>query len=78
MMSLDSTFTLKSCFGKIWSWREPLLQSDNKEQLIQLAAQIAVEKDPKKFHALVTELNDLLQAAENRLNKQVDHSQAPG
>lgn len=53
------------------------MQSDNKEQLIQLAAQIAVEKDPKKFHALATELNDLLQVAENRLDKQVDHSQAP-
>jgi hypothetical protein len=51
------------------------LQSDNKEQLIRLAAQIAVEKDPKKFHALVAELNDLLHAAENRLDKQVDHTQ---
>ena len=50
------------------------MQSDNKEQLIRLAAQIAVEKDPKKFHALVAELNDLLQAAENRLDKQVDRS----
>jgi hypothetical protein len=54
------------------------LQSDTKEQLIQLTAQIAVEKDPKKFHALATELNDLLQAADNRVDKQVDHSPAPG
>jgi hypothetical protein len=54
--------------------REPFLQNDNKEQLIQLAAQIAVEKDPTKFHALVTELNDLLRAAENRLDKQGDDS----
>jgi hypothetical protein len=51
------------------------LQNDNKEQSIQLAAQIAVEQDPTKFHALVTELNDLLRAAENRLDKQVGHSQ---
>jgi hypothetical protein len=48
------------------------LQNDNKEQLIQLAAQIAAEKDPTKFHALVTELNDLLRAAENRLDKPVE------
>jgi len=55
-----------------WS---PFLQSDDKEQLIQLAAQIAAEKDSKKFHAIVAELNDLLQAAENQLDKPVDHSQ---
>jgi hypothetical protein len=77
-MSSDLAVRLNQVFAKIGSLREPLLQSDNKEQLIQLAAQIAVEKDPKKFHALVTELNDLLQAAENRLDKQVDHSQPPG
>jgi len=50
------------------------LQSDNKEQMIRLAAKIAVEKAPKKFHALAAELNDVLQKAENRLDKQVDHS----
>jgi len=50
------------------------LQGDNQEQLIKLAAQIAVEKDAKKFHALVAELNELLEEKESRL-EQIDHSQ---
>jgi len=50
------------------------LQGDNQEQLIKLAAQIAVEKDAKKFHALVAELNELLEEKESSLNKQIDCS----
>jgi hypothetical protein len=51
------------------------LQGDDQEQIIKLAAQIAIEKDPNKFQALVSELNDLLEERERRLNKQVNHSQ---
>ena len=51
------------------------MQGDDQEQLIKLAAQITVEKDPQKFHALVTQLHDLLEERQRRLDKQVDHSQ---
>lgn len=50
------------------------MQGDDQEQVIKLAAQIAVEKDPKKFHALVAELHELLEERERRLDKQVNHS----
>ncbi|HSY63828.1 MAG TPA: hypothetical protein VK829_04480 [Terriglobales bacterium] len=50
------------------------MQGDNQEQLIKLAGQIAVEKDAKKFHALVAELNELLEEKESSLNKQIDCS----
>lgn len=77
IMFIDLAVRLNQVSLKLEPCSEPFLQSDNKEQLIQLAAQIAVEKDPKKFHALVIELNDLLQASENRLDEQVDdHSQS--
>lgn len=50
------------------------MRSDDQEQLIKLAAQIAVEKDPQTFHALVAQLNDLLEEKERRLPKQVNQS----
>ena len=53
------------------------MQGNEQEQIVKLAAQIAVEKDPKKFQALVSELNDVLDERERRRDKQVDHSQDP-
>jgi hypothetical protein len=38
---------------------------------MKLAAQVAAEQDPKKFHALLVELNELLQEKEQRLQSQV-------
>jgi hypothetical protein len=35
-----------------------------------LAAQVAAEQDPKKFRALLVELNELLQEKEQRLQTQ--------
>jgi len=35
-------------------------QRAQKERLVALAAQVAVESDPGKFHALILELNKLL------------------
>jgi hypothetical protein len=37
---------------------------------MQLAAQVAAEQDPKKFRALLVELNELLQEKEQRLQTQ--------
>jgi hypothetical protein len=53
------------------------LQGDDQEQGIKLAAQIAVEKDPKTFHALVAKLNDLLEEKGTRLDKRIESSPGP-
>lgn len=37
---------------------------------MKLAARVAEEQDPKKFNALLVELNELLQEKEERLQKQ--------
>jgi hypothetical protein len=37
---------------------------------MKLVAQVASEQDPKKFHALLVELNELLNEKENRLQTQ--------
>jgi hypothetical protein len=37
---------------------------------MKLAAEIAAEQDPKKFRALLLELNELLQEKEQRLQSQ--------
>jgi len=34
---------------------------EKRERWMQLAAQIAAEQDPKKFHALIVELNEVLE-----------------
>ncbi|MGA8342734.1 MAG: hypothetical protein ABR881_17040 [Candidatus Sulfotelmatobacter sp.] len=36
------------------------MQGEQRERLIALAAQVAVESDPVKFHVLVLELNKML------------------
>jgi len=36
------------------------VQPEQRERLVQLAAKVAVENDPVKFHALLTELSHLL------------------
>ena len=46
------------------------LQGEKRERLMQLAAQVAAEQDPKKFRALLVELNELLQEKEQRLQSQ--------
>ena len=39
---------------------------EKRERWMQLAAQIAVEQDPKKFQALVVELADVLEEREHQ------------
>jgi len=46
------------------------LQGEKRERLMKLAAQIAAEQDPKKFQALLVELNELLQEQERRFRTQ--------
>lgn len=41
---------------------------DERDRMYALCAQIAVEKDHHKFTELVKELNELLDAKENRLD----------
>ena len=48
---------------------ESHLQGENRERLMQLAAQVAAEQDPKKFRALLVELNELLQEKDQRLHQ---------
>jgi hypothetical protein len=45
------------------------MQGDKKERWMELCAQAAVERDPEKLHALVEEIDRLLQEKENRLKK---------
>jgi hypothetical protein len=49
---------------------ESHLQGEKRERLMTLAAQVAAEQDPKKFRALLVELNELLQEKEQRLQTQ--------
>ena len=49
---------------------ESYLQGENRDRLMKLAAEIAAEQDPKKFRALLLELNELLQEKEQRLQSQ--------
>ena len=44
---------------------------------MQLAAQVAAEQDPKKFRALLVELNELLQEKDQRLQTQGQASEKP-
>jgi hypothetical protein len=46
-------------------------------KLMKLAAQVAAEQDPKKFHALIVELNELLQEKEHRLQTQSNPAARP-
>jgi hypothetical protein len=43
------------------------VQGEKKERWMELAAQAAVEQDPKRLLELVKELNDLLEEKERRL-----------
>lgn len=36
------------------------MQGEQRERLLALAAQVAVENDPQKFHALLLQLNQML------------------
>ena len=53
------------------------LQGEKRERLMQLAAQVAAEQDPKKFRALLVELNELLQEKDQRLQTQGQASEKP-
>ena len=44
---------------------------------MQLAAQIAAEPDPEGFHALIAELNSLLDEKEHRLQRQANTPAKP-
>ena len=46
------------------------MQGEKRELLMKLAARVAEEQDPEKFHALLIELNELLQEKEERLQSQ--------
>jgi hypothetical protein len=45
------------------------MEGDKKERWMELCAQAAVEQDPDKLHALVEEIDRLLQEKENLLKK---------
>jgi hypothetical protein len=45
------------------------MQGEKKERWMELCAQAAVEQDPEKLHALVEEIDRLLQEKEDRLSK---------
>ena len=53
------------------------MQGEKRERLMKLAAQVAAEQDPKKFHALIVELNELLQEKEHRLQTQGNPAARP-
>jgi hypothetical protein len=53
------------------------VQGEKRERLMKLAAQVAAEQDPKKFHALIVELNELLQEKEDRLQRQDNPAATP-
>jgi hypothetical protein len=40
---------------------ESHLQGEKRERLMKLAVEVAAEQDPKKFRALLVELNELLE-----------------
>jgi hypothetical protein len=40
----------------------------NEERWVELCRQAAVEEDPDRLHALIIEINRLLEEKENRLN----------
>ena len=59
-------------------WEESRhLQGEKRERLMELAAQVAAEQDPKKFRALLVELNQLLQQKAQRLQTQGKASEKP-
>jgi hypothetical protein len=45
------------------------MEGEEKERWMELCAQAAVEQDPEKLHALVEEIDRLLQEKENLLKK---------
>ncbi|MHB8215119.1 MAG: hypothetical protein ACYDDS_03475 [Candidatus Sulfotelmatobacter sp.] len=45
------------------------MQDEKKERWMELCAQAAIEQDPEKLHALVEEIDRLLQEKEDRLKK---------
>ena len=45
------------------------MEGEKKERWMELCAQAAVEQDPEKLHALVEEIDRLLQEKENLLKK---------
>jgi hypothetical protein len=42
---------------------------EERQRFDELCAQIKVEKDPNKFHALIRELNELIKRKEHRLEQ---------
>ena len=56
-----------------FGWRgNNLVQSEKRERLIQLAAQIAAKQDPESFRALIVKLKDLLEEKESSLPAQTN------
>ncbi len=51
------------------AWRPKECKGEKKEHWMELCAQAAVEQDPEKLHALVEEIERLLQEKEDRLKK---------
>ena len=45
------------------------MQGEKKEHWMELCAEAAVEEDPEKLHALVEEIDRLLQEKEDRLKR---------
>ena len=45
------------------------MTDEEKTAMNELCRLIAVEKDPRRFHALVVKLNDLLDNTQNRLEQ---------
>ena len=69
-----------SCLSPSAGWRaggESHLQGEKRERLRKLAAQVAVEQDPKKFRALLIELNELLREKDRRLQTPGKASEKP-
>jgi hypothetical protein len=67
-----------SCLSPSTEGREEShLQGEKRERLMKLAAQVAAEQDPKKFSALLEELNQLLQEKEQRLQTQAKAIEKP-
>ena len=53
------------------------MRGEAKERWMQLAEQAANEQDPEKLIKLVDEINQMLKAKEDRLNKEAESKNPP-
>ena len=51
---------------------------DHKDRWMRLCSQAAVEQDPKRFMALIAEINDVLEQKERRLGALLSQRLDPG